>query len=79
MSHKILNTREDITKTTTVEFTFANGSKKILDVPHFNPKDDADIELGLSNREISEQRAIDELKEMTEEDIKVEPLKEVNL
>ena len=67
MSYKILSTRIDTTKTTETEFTFKDWEKKIISVPHFNAKDDAEIELGLSNREISEQRYIDEENKPKEE------------
>ena len=61
---KELNRRSETTIRTNCVFTFKDGSKKEIEVSHFNPKDEADIELGLSNRLISEQRKIDEEKEI---------------
>lgn len=41
--------------TTTVEYDI-NGESVIVDIPHFNPQSEADITLGITNREISERR-----------------------
>lgn len=43
--------------TTTVEFTFEDGSIEVFDIPHFNPKNDEDIIKGIENRYITEQAA----------------------
>ena len=43
------------TVTTEVEYYLDKGTI-ILEVPHFMPKDDADIILGLDNRFVSENR-----------------------
>lgn len=66
---EIKRTEEKITQTTvttTVEFTFeVNGEKltETIDIPHFNPKDETDIELGIKNKYESRLR---ELTEKTE-------------
>ena len=62
-----LSRREEKTIRTNCLFTFEDGSTKEIEVSHFCPKDEAEIELGLSNRLISEQRKINE-----EKDIKVD-------
>ena len=64
MAYIELSRREEKTIRTLVEFTFADGSTKEIEVSHFCPKDEEDIELGLSNRLISEQRQLDEEKEI---------------
>ena len=51
------------TVTTTVEFTFDIDGKKTtetLDIPHFNPKDEEDIELGIKNMYESRLRELTE-------------------
>lgn len=60
MSYIELSRREEKTIKTLVEFTFADGSVKEIEVSHFMPKDEDEIQLGLQNRLISEQKAIDD-------------------
>lgn len=55
MSYKILNTKEQITVITTVEYTFEDGSTLIIDVSHFMPNSEDDIIQGVKNRFITEQ------------------------
>lgn len=55
MSYNILNTREQLTVITTVEYTFEDGSTSIIDVSHFMPKSEDDIIKGIENRFITEQ------------------------
>ena len=43
--------------TTTVEYDI-NGEFVIVDIPHFNPQSEADITLGITNREITEERKL---------------------
>lgn len=50
--------REEKTVWTTVVFTFSDNSTKEVEIPHFNPKDEEEIQLGISNRFITEQRAL---------------------
>ena len=45
---------------TTVLFDFMDEE---IEIPHFNPQSEKDIELGISNRYISEKRAYDLLKD----------------
>lgn len=54
MPYTILDRKDQVTVITTVEFTLSDGSTKIIDVPHFMPKDEADIIRGIQNREITE-------------------------
>ncbi|MEI8350103.1 MAG: hypothetical protein WCI77_08105 [Candidatus Omnitrophota bacterium] len=61
---------------TEVEYTFIDGSKKTIDVPHFQPKDKDTITQGIVNREASEKRKIDA--QVTNEALKAEIYKDVN-
>lgn len=61
MSYKVLETKEQKTVITTVEFTLKDGSSKIVDVSHFMPKSEDDITKGIENRLISENNRLDEL------------------
>lgn len=54
MSYVITERRSDITVTTTVEYTFGE-TVVVVDIPHFNPADEAAIILGIENRAITEQ------------------------
>ena len=54
-----ISRREEKTVWTTVVYTFSDGSTKEVDIPHFNPIDEEEIQLGISNRFITEQRAIE--------------------
>ena len=56
-----ISRREEKTIWTTVVFTFDNGDTKEVEIPHFNPKDEEEIQLGISNRFITEQRALDSI------------------
>lgn len=54
--YKILNTTvKDEIINTTVEYTFADDSVETIEIPHFMPKDMAEVILDIENREISEQ------------------------
>ena len=53
--YKILNTREEVTVITEVEYTFEDGSTSIVNVSHFMPKQEDDIIKGIENRFITEQ------------------------
>ena len=55
MNYKILNTREEVTVITEVEYTFEDGSTSIINVSHFMPKSGEDIVKGIENRFITEQ------------------------
>ena len=62
--YKEISRREEKIIRTLVEFTFnINGEeiKKEVDIPHFCPKDEKEIELGISNRFVSEERDLKEL------------------
>lgn len=61
MSYKILETKEQKTVITTVEFTLNDGSTKTIDVSHFMPKSEDDIIKGIENRLITENNRLDEL------------------
>jgi len=78
MSYKILSTKVNgETLVTEVEYTLKDGNKVTLEVPHFQPDDDASVIEGIENREVSEQRKVDaELKNQT---IKVSLDKEIGL
>jgi len=59
MTYKILNTQangENIT--TTVEYNF-DGTLVTVDVIHFMPTNESDIEVGILNRAASEKRKVD--------------------
>jgi hypothetical protein len=53
----------EVTWTTTtvktkVEYDFPGYGKHIVDIAHFNPQTTADIELGINNRAITEQKKL---------------------
>ncbi len=72
MKYRELSRKKDITVTTTVEFTFEIEGKEYVrqfEIPHFNPKDEADILKGVCNRYESELRDLEtELGIKTEDD-----------
>jgi hypothetical protein len=43
---------------TKVEYDFPGYGKHIVDIAHFNPQTTADIELGINNRAITEQKKL---------------------
>ena len=56
MTYKILNTQaNEETITTTVEYNF-DGVVVTVDIPHFMPQSELDIETGILNRAASEKR-----------------------
>jgi hypothetical protein len=59
MTYKILSTQvNEETITTTVEYNF-DGVMVTVDIPHFMPQNEADIETGILNRATSELRKLD--------------------
>jgi hypothetical protein len=59
MTYKILSTSTlDETITTTVEYNF-DGTLVTVDIPHFMPQNESDIETGILNRAMSELRKLD--------------------
>lgn len=59
MTYKILNTQSnEETITTTVEYNF-DGTIVTVDIPHFMPQNESDIETGILNRAASEKRKLD--------------------
>jgi len=56
-----ISRREDRTVWTTVVYTFSDGSTKEVEIPHFNPGSEEEIQLGISNRFITEQRSIENI------------------
>jgi hypothetical protein len=46
------------TVNTKVEYDFLGYGKHIVDISHFNPQSNADIELGISNRAVTEKRKL---------------------
>jgi len=48
---------EQVTIRTTVEFTFDCGCTIEVEIPHFMPKDEDEIQLGINNRFITESEA----------------------
>ena len=59
MTYKILNTQaNEETITTTVEYNF-DGVMVTVDIPHFMPQSESDIETGILNRSASELRKLD--------------------
>jgi len=56
MEYKILDRREQLTIITTVEYTYEDGSIRIVDVSHFMPNNENDIIEGINNRGISEYK-----------------------
>ena len=53
-----LNRFQEITVRTLVEFEFPDGSKREVLISHFMPKNEAEIQLGIENRFITEQNTI---------------------
>lgn len=59
MTYKILSTSTlDETITTTVEYNF-DGTIITVDIPHFMPQSEGDIETGILNRATSEKRKLE--------------------
>jgi hypothetical protein len=59
MTYTILSTSTlDETITTTVEYNF-DGTIVTVDIPHFMPQNETDIETGILNRAMSEKRKLD--------------------
>jgi hypothetical protein len=59
MTYKILSTSTlDETITTTVEYNF-DGTIITVDIPHFMPQSESDIETGILNRAVSEKRKLE--------------------
>lgn len=60
MTYTITAIRDDEngTKTTTVEFVY-NSETIVVDVPHFRPSSEAEIEVGITNRINSEIQAVE--------------------
>ncbi len=59
MTYTILSTSTlDETITTTVEYNF-DGTIVTVDIPHFMPQSETDIETGILNRAMSEKRKLD--------------------
>lgn len=50
MEYKIIETTEQKLVITKVEYTFEDGSTSVIDVTHFQPKDENDIIKGVENR-----------------------------
>ncbi len=46
------------TVSTKVEYDFPGYGKHIVDIAHFNPQSAVDIELGINNRAITEQKKL---------------------
>ncbi len=63
MNYKILNTREEVTVITEVEYTFEDGSTSIVNVSHFMPKSEEDIIKGIENRLVTENNNLENLTE----------------
>ena len=62
MTYKILSTQaNEETITTTVEYNF-DGVIVTVDIPHFMPQNEVDIETGILNRAASEKRKLDSIK-----------------
>ena len=59
MTYTILSTSAlDETITTTVEYNF-DGVIVTVEVPHFAPQNESDIETGILNRALSEKKKLD--------------------
>jgi hypothetical protein len=54
MDFNIINRRESLTVFTEVEFTFEDGSKEVIDVAHFEPQSEDEINQNIQNRYDSE-------------------------
>jgi hypothetical protein len=57
MEIKELNRFSQTTVRTIIEFTFDCGCKIDVEIPHYMPKDEAEIQLGIHNRFITESEA----------------------
>ncbi len=55
MGYRIIETIEQKLVITKVEYTFEDGSTSVIDVTHFQPKNENDIIKGVENRFITEQ------------------------
>ncbi len=55
MGYRIIETIEQKLIITKVEYTFEDGSTSVIDVTHFQPKNENDIIKGVENRFITEQ------------------------
>lgn len=53
----IMPARDETTVFTKVEYDF-NGVKVVVDIPHFMPRSEDDITLGINNREVTELRKL---------------------
>ena len=59
MTYKILNIQaNEETITTTIEYNF-DGVIVTVNIPHFMPQNESDIEIGILNRAASEKRKLD--------------------
>jgi hypothetical protein len=61
MNYKEISRKEETTITTEIEYVFNVNGKEIIEiisVPHFCPKDEKDIQLGISNRYESRLREL---------------------
>ena len=43
---------------TKVEYDFSGYGKHVVEIAHFNPHSESDVELGISNRAITEQKKL---------------------
>jgi len=57
MAYKILDQHDEITVRTLVKY---DDIEEPILIPHFMPKDQKEIELGIENRYISEKKALEE-------------------
>jgi len=66
MEYKIISKRQDSdTLLTTVEYNF-NGTKIIIEVPHFQPQSVKEVIVGIENRGASEERKLNAAKIISE-------------
>lgn len=54
MEYSILNTSQNETIFTEIEFVFDDGTKEIIEIAHFNPQSIEEIEQNIQNRYESE-------------------------
>lgn len=54
MEYTILNTSQNETIFTEIEFTYNDGTKEIIEVAHFNPQSIEEIQQNIQNRYESE-------------------------
>lgn len=77
IKYNIVEERQSLTITTNVEFEYEDGSKETVEVAHFEPADQKEIENNIKNRFISEvvKKTIEEItskgKEISSEEIEV--------